>query len=68
MVLRTQKEIKREKRLLYEVSMSANNYRIVTGLSVARGMIPSIKLINTLLDVSVSNQNFRVLTAKGRIT
>ena len=57
MVLKSQEEIKKETRLLYEVSVPANNYRIVSGLSTARGMIPSIKLVNTILDVP-EEENF----------
>jgi hypothetical protein len=51
MVLKSQEEIRKEVRFLYEVSVPANNYKIVTGLSIARGIIPSVKLVNTILDV-----------------
>ena len=50
MVFRSHEEIKNERRLLCEVFVPANNYKIVSGLSVARNMIPSIKLVNTILD------------------
>lgn len=52
MILRSREDIKNEKKLLSEVHYSAGNYKIIVGLSAARGMVPSVKLINTVLNLS----------------
>ena len=52
MILRCREEIRNEKKLLREVCYPAGNFKIIVGLSVARGMLPSVKIINTLLNLS----------------
>lgn len=52
MILRCRTAIRSEKKFLNEVCFQASSYKVIVGLSVARGMIPSVKIINsTLLNV-----------------
>lgn len=51
MLLRSNQEIKKERKLLVEVCYPLKNYKIVVGLSVARGMLPSVKLTNTIMNL-----------------
>ena len=52
MVLRSWTEICREKRLLSEVTYPVGpNFKIIVGLSVARGMMPATKIVNSLLNL-----------------
>ena len=50
MILRCREEIRNEKKLLNEVCFPAGNFQIVVGLSPARGMLPSVKIISTVLN------------------
>lgn len=63
MILRSNCEIKRERKFLNEVCYPAGNLKVIVGLSVARGMLPSVRLINTILNlpedqVSISFADF----------
>lgn len=63
MILRRKRDIKNEMKLLGEVYYSTKTFRITVGLSIARGMLPAVKLTNTLInldekDVSISLVDF----------
>ncbi len=51
MILKSRMEIAQEKRLLNEVSYQVNNFKLIVGLSVARGMLPAVKIVNSMLNL-----------------
>nr|WP_253308894.1 hypothetical protein [Rickettsia endosymbiont of Ceutorhynchus assimilis] len=51
MILRSRVEIAQEKRLLNEVIYHVGNFKFIVGLSVARGMLPAVKIINSMLNL-----------------
>lgn len=51
MVLRSREEISKETRLLNEVCYPVGNFKITIGLSVASGMIPSVKIKSMALNL-----------------
>ena len=51
MILNRREEIRKEKKLLSEVCYPVDNFKIITGLSVARGMLPSVKIVSTVLNL-----------------
>lgn len=51
MVSRSNEEIKKESKFLGETCYSTKNFKIVAGISIARGLIPSINVTNTILNL-----------------
>ena len=51
MVLRSNMEIKKERRLLAETCYPTKNFDIVAGISIARGLIPTVKIVNKLFNL-----------------
>ena len=54
MVLRSRMDIEQERKLLIEINyQTTHNYNVSVGISVARGMVPSVRLTNTRLNLPI---------------